>query len=100
MIMKNIKIGSDELINEFGEYLDQYGVFRLGLTVDEIKHYLKFRNGGKLKQTYKKFCKIAGCNTEALVNCPMCKENITLMYRWDVERFSNQLFDGTKTYFD
>jgi hypothetical protein len=89
-------------INEFGKY-------RLGLTTEEIKEWLKLRyneilswRGKPIKKInnaiWNKFCQIAGCNTEATIQEGYKK--ITLMYRHDVERFTDVLYEGKTTYFD
>lgn len=83
-------------INHFGDY-------RMGLTDKEIMLYLCNRAAIKrnkyynmsLNKIYKIFCEIAGCNTGAVGPNGEC-----LMYRHDVERFADQMFDGTPTYFD
>ena len=81
--------------------IEDYGKYRLGLTKEEIKKYLKMRaNTNKLGGLYKKFCKIAGVNTVAIVTTDCCKKDIRLMYRWDVERFADVLFLNKPTYFD
>jgi argonaute-like protein implicated in RNA metabolism and viral defense len=78
-----------------------YGVYKFGMTSEEIKKYLKAINiKYKIKNTYKKFCKIAGINTMALIKSPCCNKEISLMYYHDVERFARALFVGTPTYFD
>jgi hypothetical protein len=89
-------------INEFGKY-------RLGLTNDEIKEWLKLRyneilswRGEPIKKINKiiwdKFCKIAGINTMAVIT--VNRHKVTLMYRHDVERFTDQLYLKKETYFD
>lgn len=89
-------------INDFGKY-------RLGLTNDEIKEWLKLRwnellswRGKPIKKinkaTWNKFWEIAGINTMAGVK--EGKKVIALMYRHDCERFTNKLFLNRKTYFD
>ena len=75
--------------------LENYGQFRIGLTDNEIKEYLKNRaNTTCLGNLYKKFCNIAGVNAMGVEHCPCCNRMYVLMYRWDVERFANQLFGG------
>ena len=91
--------------------IENYGIYKIGMTGEEIKEYLKDRYNSKegnlgirkrkyLIVFYKKFNKIAGTNTCATIICPCCKKQIILMYRHDVERFANVLFEGIKTYFD
>jgi len=86
--------------------IDNYGAYRLGLTKEEIVDYLhmrelqKGRYKGLLKlekinKLVERFNDIAGCNT-----CAVGPQGQILHYRWDVLRFSNQLFDGTETHFD
>ena len=76
--------------------ISNYGVYRLGLTSEEIICYLQARaNKINIKRLYKKFNRIAGCNT-----CAVAPNGEHLMYRWDVERFADALFNGTATYFD
>jgi len=89
--------------------INNFGKYRVGLTKQEIKEWLKVRWNELLplksvplkkinKATWKKFNEIAGCNTCGFV---VANKNIVhLMYRWDVERFTNQLFDNKETYFD
>jgi hypothetical protein len=91
MKSKQVKID----IQHFGEYAR-------GLTENEVKEYLKTRAGAtKLGDLYKRFCKIAGPgNTMGLVTCEFCKKEFGVMYRYDVERFANTLFDGTPTFWD
>ena len=85
--------------------INQYGIYRRGLDSKEIKYYLKIRARNSMfdkmtiKQLYRKFVKIAGVNTMALVTLPDGTVN-SLMYRWDVKRFANCLFLGIPTYFD
>ena len=85
--------------------INNYGKYRLGLTRDEIIDYLHMRElqRGRYKSLLKlekinklktKFDDIAGANTCAVV------DNVILMYRWDVERFTDALFNKTSTYFD
>lgn len=76
--------------------IKDYGTYRMGLTADEIKDYLRVR-ADKLAvaKLYKKFCNIAGCNTGS-----MAPTGEFLMYRHDVERFADKLFLGKETYFD
>ena len=76
-------------------------MYRMGLTVTEIKEYLKRR--GKTKQLghlYDKFCRIAGVNTQSIGRCEHCKKEFGLMYRYDVERFASVLIDKKSTYWD
>jgi len=89
-------------INEFGKY-------RLGLTNDEIKEWLKLRYNELLswrgkpikkinKATWNKFWEVAGINTMAMIK--KGNKQITLMYRHDVERFTKVIYEHKATYFD
>ncbi|HUS50123.1 MAG TPA: hypothetical protein VMZ91_08150 [Candidatus Paceibacterota bacterium] len=89
--------------------INHYGEYRLGLTNNEIRGYLTDRYNELLswrgkpikkinKATWDGFWKIAGVNTMAVVQ--KGNKKITLMYRHDVKRFSDVLFEGKKTYFD
>jgi hypothetical protein len=93
--------------------IEDYGIFKSGLTSEEIKEYLNARWNWRIAQgykkpefksfnaLYKKFYDIAGVNTCQVVKCPNCNESLTLMYRHDILRFANVLFGVTKdTYFD
>ena len=76
--------------------LDHYGDYRQGLTGDEIKDYLRVRaNTLNVERIYKKFSDIAGCNTGCAT-----PDGKFLMYRWDVERFANKLFNNEETHWD
>lgn len=76
--------------------LDCYGIYRMGLTGNEIYYYLQARaNKVKIKKLVDKFYDIAGCNTMS-----MSPTGEGLMYRHDVERFAEKLFNNTETYFD
>lgn len=91
--------------------IERWGVYSNGMTREEIMSYLvarynedcvksqksKYINQEKL---FNKFAKIAGVNTQTCIVCPCCNKQVSLMYRWDVERFANQLFNGTLTYWD
>ena len=80
----------------YGENLERHGDYKIGLTDEEIKEYLKYRNKGKINKTImKKFNKIAGVNTVGVG-----PEGQHLMYRHDVKRFADSLFNGTPTYWD
>jgi len=83
-----------------------YGEYRRGLANKEIDIHLRVRAIGtkyakySTKQLRNKFSKIAGVNTGALVTCPICQKPISLMYRSDVERFADQMFQDIPTYWD
>ncbi len=89
--------------------IEEFGKYRAGLTTEEIKEYLVIRYNELLsyrgrpikkinKATYNKFCESAGCNTCAVIT--VNKKQVYLMYRHDVLRFTEQLFNGTPTYWD
>jgi len=89
--------------DEKGQILElgYYGDYKMGLTEDEIKDYLRVRaNTVRIETLYKKFCKIAGNNTMGIYKCPCCNFETSLMYRHDVQRFADKLFLGKETYFD
>lgn len=76
--------------------LNNYGIYRLGLLYEEIDDYLKVRAGKlDIKKLRKQFNQIAGRNTMG-----MAPDGRALMYRHDVERFADVLFEGKGTYFD
>lgn len=78
-----------------------YGTFRGGLTQEEIKDYLRARvNQVRIETVYKKFCENAGVNTMTGYNCPCCDYSTGLMYRHDVQRFTDLTLEGKATYFD
>ena len=85
--------------------IDEYGIYRQGLTTEEIKYYLKIRarNTKLAKRTvtrlYRAFTDITGVNTMAIVTLENGTEEM-LMYRHDVKRFSEVLFDSISTYWD
>ena len=107
---KSLKVQMERIID-----LEDYGIYRSGLTDVEIKEYLKNRyNVGAeqmcvrkrrvcTKAMYKRFCNIAGVNTMTAVSVYNTKgrsEFVSLMYREDVRRFADLMFDGISTYFD
>jgi len=97
------KIQSKFYTTKEGELdLAHYGQYKMGLTTNEIKDYLIVRSGKlNIEKLYKKFVDISGVNTVAIYTCPDCKKKTVLIYRHDVQRFSNVLFGITKeTYFD
>ena len=84
------------LYEKYGRDLQDLGHYKAGLTNEEIEDYIKERNKGKMTKTImKKFQKIAGINTVGVG-----PEGQSLMYRWDVKRFADQMFDGKPTYWD
>ena len=86
--------------------INEFGVFKKGITVPEIYNYLKARAKNTKYEKYskkrllKEFSRIAGCNTCSLVVCPVCNKVIGLMYYHDVERFADVMFEGKSTYWD
>ena len=102
-LKKTIKklVKENKLKLEKEQSIEEYGIFKHGMTVQEVNEYLKERNKKyKIRNVYNKFGKIAGVNTGALVICPECGKQISLMYRHDVLRFADKLFLGKETYFD
>ena len=97
-----------EIIKSKFNYIDNepdiysFGLFRVGLTGQEIKEYLQARaNKLNVSGLIKKFYEIAGINTVGVYTCYSCKKSTYLMYRHDVLRFAHILFGKTKyTYFD
>jgi len=80
--------------------IEEFGIYRQGLTGAEIQEYLKKRAGVKeIGNLYKQFGKIAGANT-GMVVLDEFENRIYLMYRHDVERFAGVLFENKETYFD
>ena len=80
--------------------IEDFAIYRDGLTGNERVEYLKKRTGVKnIGNLYKQFCKIAGANTGAVVEDDF-GNTIYLMYRWDVERFAGVLLENKTTYFD
>ena len=83
--------------------IDEFGDYRVGLTNKEVDEYLlsryNYKNGRQHKKCPAKiktlFAKIAGINTMTV-----SPQGETLMYRYDVLRFADVLFDCKKTYFD
>ena len=80
--------------------IEQHGMYRMGLTCSEIESYLAQRaKEAKKKMSHKRmyarFCRIAGTNTGAIA-----EDGAMLMYRLDVKRFAELMFEGKRTYFD
>ena len=84
--------------------IEQFGIYLSGLTNEKIDQYIKERSGHTNKRILKllrgRFNKIAGINTMGVIETPCCKKSIVLMYRHDVKRFADQLFEGKRTYWD
>lgn len=71
--------------------INKIGKYKIGLSVSEIKEYIKLRTKTKtIGQMYKKFCKLAKINDDDLSN-PM-----TLMYREDIEKYTDMLIKNKK----
>jgi len=95
---------------EMDEYildLEHFGIYQLGLEASEIDKYLrvKAKKSSKYKkystkQLRKVFNKISGVNAMVVVTCPKCSKEIVLMYRDDVRRFADYMFQGIKTYWN
>lgn len=76
--------------------IQYFGDYRIGLTAKEIEKYLGIRaNTMSTKKLYRDFCKISGVNT-----CGVGPQGQGLMYRYDVQRFSDKLLLGTPTHWD
>jgi len=76
-------------INNFGEY-------RLGLTWEEVKEYIKVRTGKKrTKRIEKKFNDFFYGST-----CAVTSTDQILLYRHDVKRFLDLILEGEPTYWD
>ena len=99
--MNNKQKWEQELISD----IDRYGIYLQGLSTQEIKYYLKIRarntrfSKQSVNKLYTAFCVVAGVNTAAIVTLEDGSE-ISLMYRWDVERYVLKLLEGTETYWD
>lgn len=80
-----------------------FGDYRIGLTREETEQYVIHRSilkGGvwrkKKKNTItKQFWELMGVGT-----CGVGPQGQCLIYRHDVLRFANQMFDGIETYWD
>lgn len=81
----------------------QFGAFKDGLTAEEIDDYLKVRsNSLKIIKIRKKFDDLlcgSTCRSIAIQGEKVVVEKC-LIYRHDVERFANNIFEKTPTYFD
>lgn len=78
-----------------------FGDFRMGLTEQELTQYLKARNTGSgIRNVTRKFSELAGCNTMGVHQCSYCGKQFGLMYRSDVKRFADLLFDRKPTHWD
>lgn len=97
--MKKV-VNEEKIIIEKLIDIEEFGIYRMGLTTEEIKKYLKNRAcTTRLGHLYDKFCRVAGINTVAVIKDEY-KNSITLMYRWDVKRFADAMLKGTATYWD
>jgi len=78
-----------------------FGTYRQGLTSAEIEIYLQVRAGRiGAKKLSKQFNKLFWCGTATGATCEICRKSISLIYRRDVERFADVMFEGRTTYFD
>lgn len=79
--------------------LDDYGVFKGGVTSDEIDSYLRVRANKlgikDLRSKFDVYLRGSTCGSVEIEGKP-----ILLIYRHDVERFVDQVIDGKETYFD
>ena len=86
--------------------INDFGVFKMGMTEPEIYDYLKARAKNtkyakySKKRMLDKFWRVAGRNTCSFYACPFCGKATMLMYYHDVERFANVMFEGKSTYWD
>lgn len=79
--------------------LQDYGAFDRGLTDYEINDYLRVRANTMNIGSYRRKLN----NALSGSTCPVANVNgteVLLIYRHDVERFSDSIFDGIPTYFD
>ena len=84
-----------------GEEIKKYLLNRwLTLDITKRRKLLKKHKGTIEKQLLEIFYKIAGVNTAAVYKIPCCKKEFSLMYRHDIQRFSDKMFLGTTTYWD
>lgn len=73
-----------------------FGAYRMGLTKEEIEEWLGLKfNTLNTKRLIKRFNKAAGVNT-----CAVGPQGQMLMYRHDVQRFTEVILNGTPTYWD
>lgn len=76
-----------------------FGVFKDGLTTEEVKDYLRVKKGTwNVESLYKKYFQESRGDTSMFVQVNGAFVN--LIYRWDVERHTQAILTGTKTYFD
>lgn len=107
---KQYKLTKEQQLQHLREYfryyadgtpdIYSYGAFKAGITNEEVDNYLRVRsNKLSIKAVRNKFDKIMGGGH----TCPCVQVNgemLTLWYRHDIERFANQMYDGTPTYWD
>lgn len=104
--IKSLNLFLDRQIN-----IKSFGDFNIGLSNEEINTYLQQRYNSyaeclgmsqitkrELKSLRKKFAKITGINTQAVIY--VNGKSIELMYRYDVKRFADVLFIGKTTVWD
>lgn len=83
--------------------IENFGVYRMGLTADEVEEYvLNYAQitGGKWTKMKKrklmdKYWEIFGVNT-----CAVGPDNQSLFYRWDIKRFAQEMFNNIPTCWD
>lgn len=83
--------------------IEDFGVFRMGLSSDDVRAYLRARAGRKqIPDLIRKFNKEFGCQT-----CPVAdfkikgkRQIVILMYRHDVEHVADFIFNGTPYLWD
>ena len=101
-VTKIQKVRSKFFVDDNGNIdIGWHGTYNRGLTDSEIDDYLRARaNKYDIRKINRQFAEIAGVNTCALEICEFCGKEIHLMYRHDVKRFADKLFDGTPTLWD
>lgn len=79
--------------------LNHYGVFAAGLTTDEIDDYLRVRtNTMNISSVRRKLNNELNGSTCPVVN--VNGQEVILIYRHDVKRFSDKILDNVPTFFD
>ncbi len=98
------KIKKQFYVQEGKLSLASFGVYNRGLTKEEIVEYLKARaNKLSIKKELKQFNELLSgstCGSTTVFNAKGKKEIKLLIYRHDVERFADVVFDNIPTYFD
>lgn len=84
--------------------ITRYGDYRMGLTYDEVKNYLKYRalkkfgekfSLKKMSKIYRTFKKLLNGSTMVLTI-----SGVPLIYRCDVKSISDYIFEGKEYIFD